>query len=130
MLQFSVQAQSKEEKRVAAAVETYRAVLVNPDKVVLEKVLAEELSYGHPSGEVEGKTTVIEQLVSGSTDWLTIDLRNQTIQIAGKTALVRHRLAGKLNASENLEKVNLHVLLVWQKHRGQWQLLARQAVKI
>ncbi|MFT2008255.1 nuclear transport factor 2 family protein [Pontibacter sp. 13R65] len=128
--QLAVQAQTRNEKRVAAAVEIFRTVLVNPDKVVLENVLSEELSFGHSSGNVEGKTTVIEKLVSGNTNWDMVQLTDQSIQVSGKTAIVRHRFIGELRSAETVEKINMHVLLVWQKHRGKWQLLARQAVKL
>ena len=32
-------------------------------------------------------------------------------------------------ADKPLEGVHLHILLVWQKQHGTWQLVARQAVK-
>ncbi|TXK48065.1 nuclear transport factor 2 family protein [Pontibacter qinzhouensis] len=128
--QVAAQAQTKEEKRVAAAVESFRTVLVNPDKVVLENLLSEELSFGHSSGKVEGKTTVIDKLVSGNTNWVTVEFKNQTVQLNQNTAVVRHTYVGQLQSTDTLEIINMHVLLIWQKHRGSWQLLARQATKI
>ena len=40
-------AQSKDEKEVAARVETLRKAMQDADKSALENIAAEELSYGH-----------------------------------------------------------------------------------
>lgn len=128
MAQCSV-AQSKNEKAVAEAVETLRTAMVNADTLTLEKIIAEDLSYGHSGGNIESKKEFIESLVSNKSDFVTIDLTAQTIKIVGKTALVRHKLSAQTNNKGIPATVNLFVLLVWQKQGRDWKLLARQAVK-
>ncbi|MFB9863768.1 nuclear transport factor 2 family protein [Rufibacter immobilis] len=125
-----VNAQSKPEALVAAAVETFKNALISGERKALETIVADGLSYGHSSGKVEDKATFIESLVSGKSDFVTIDLTHQTIQVTGKTALVRHQLSGTTNDSGNPGTVKLGILLVWQKQRAQWKLLARQAYKL
>lgn len=127
---ISVQAQSKEEKEVAAAVENLRKAMIDADKAQLEKLAADELTYGHSSGTIEDKDAFIEALVSGKSDFETMDLTDQTIKVAGNTALVRHQLSAKVNDSGKPGNVNLGILLVWQKQGGNWKLLARQAYKL
>jgi hypothetical protein len=125
-------AQTADEKDVAAAVESLRATMVDPDKGKLEGLVASELSYGHSSGKIDDKTSFIESLMTGASDFASINLTEQTIKLAGTTAIVRHKLAGESvdKAKGTKAPINLHVLTIWQKQGGQWKLLARQAVKI
>ncbi|MGV3539636.1 MAG: nuclear transport factor 2 family protein [Rufibacter sp.] len=123
-------AQTKEEVRLAAAVEQLQSALISGEKAALEAIVADQLSYGHSSGKVEDKATFVETLVSGKSDFVTIELANQTLQISGKTAIVRHQLNATTNDSGNPGTVRLGVMLVWQKQGGKWKLLARQAFKI
>jgi ketosteroid isomerase-like protein len=121
--------QSKDEKAVTEAVESLRNAMINADKAALEKLTGENLSYGHSSGKIETKKDFVESLVSGKSDFITIELSNQTIQLTGKTAIVRHALSGTNTDNGKPGTVKLLVLLVWQKQKGGWKLLARQAVK-
>ncbi|MCC9137072.1 nuclear transport factor 2 family protein [Pontibacter silvestris] len=126
----TLKAQSKDEKDVASAVEKLKAAMVDGDRQALTNIAAAELTYGHSSGKIEDKATFVESIVSGKSDFVTIDLTDQTIKVSGNTAIVRHSLSAETNDSGNPGSVKLGVLLVWQKQQGQWKLLARQAYKI
>lgn len=123
-------AQTKDEKSVADAVENLRKSMVDPDKTVLEKLTAPELSYGHSGGKVEDQAAFVNALVSGASDFVTIELSQQTIKVVGKTAIVRHILNGTNNDGGKPGTVKIAVLLTWVKLGKEWKLLARQAVKI
>lgn len=129
-LSLAVNAQSKDEQQIAAAVEKLKKAIVNADKQQLEALTAAELSYGHSSGKIEDKAAFVEALTSGTSDFEKIDLADQTIKIVDNTALVRHQLTGILNTAGTKSAVKLGVLLVWQKQKGTWKLLARQAFKL
>jgi ketosteroid isomerase-like protein len=126
--QYAV-AQTKDEKAIAETVETLRNAMINADAAILDKIIAEELSYGHSGGNIENKKELIESLTSGKSDFITMDLTAQTIKVVGKTALVRHKLSAQTNNAGVASTINLFVLLVWQKQGGVWKLLARQAAK-
>jgi hypothetical protein len=129
-LSVTVSAQSKDEKQVAAAVQQLRQAMIDANKQQLEEVTADNLSYGHSSGKIEGKSSFVESLVTGFSDFLTMDLTNQNIIMSGNTALVRHNLSGNVKDNGVPNTVKLGVLLVWQKQHGKWKLLARQAYKL
>lgn len=122
-------AQTKSEQSVAKAVETLRKAMVDADSAALVKITDEDLSYGHSGGKIENKTSFITSLLNGSSDFVTIDLSNQTITVKGKTAIVRHILSASTNDNGKPGSVKLSILLVWHKQHQQWKLLARQAVK-
>lgn len=122
--------QTKDEKAVADAVEQLRNAMVNGDKVLLEKLTEEKLSYGHSSGHIDNKKEFVDKLTSGSSDFVTIDLSEQTISVSDKVAVVRHTLNAKTNDAGKPGEVHLKVLLIWQKGKDGWKLLARQAIKL
>jgi len=122
--------QGKEEKEVSAAVEALRKAMVDPNMEALEKITLPELSYGHSSGVVQNQTEFIEALTSGKSDFVSIDLSEQSITIVNNTAVVRHFLSAVTNDGGKPGQTKLSILLVWQKQKGDWRLLARQAVKV
>lgn len=126
---IALNAQSKAEVRVGSAVEKLKDALLSGNRDALDDITMEGLSYGHSSGVIENKTKFIDKLATGQSDFVSIDLSQQSITISGKTALVRHRLDARINDNGKAGEVHLLVLLVWQKSGGKWKMLARQAVK-
>jgi len=118
-------------KEVAQAVERLRQVMISADSVALDKIAADSLSYGHSSGKLQNKKEFIHSFTSGASVFTAVDLTGQTITISGNTAIVRHILSATTNdAGKGPGTVKLGVLLVWIKNGNEWQLLARQAVKV
>jgi hypothetical protein len=111
-------AQSKDETAVAAAVETLRKAMIDADKAALEKCTAAELSYGHSGGKIETKAEFVDALVTGKSDFVSINLTDQTIKMAGNAAIVRHTLQGETHDNGKQGTVKLYVLTVWQKQKA------------
>jgi hypothetical protein len=130
MITVAISAQSKEEIAVTAAVEKLRKAMIDGNRQDLESIAHDKLSYGHSSGLVEGKAEFVEKIASGKSDFVTIDLADQAISISGNTAVVRHKLNATTNDNGKRGEVHLLILLIFQKDRKQWKLLARQAVKL
>ena len=119
-----------DEQAVAQAVEALRKAMTDPDKATLSNLVTDELSYGHSNGKIENKAAFMEALLSGESDFKTIDLSDQTITVVDKTAMVRHTLKAETLNGGKPGTANIAVLLVWVKGKGGWKLLARQAVKV
>ncbi|MDE3252961.1 MAG: nuclear transport factor 2 family protein [Bacteroidota bacterium] len=130
LFSLSVLAQSKEVTAVAKAVERLRVAMIDADKPVLEEMVSDSLSYGHSTGRIENKDLFVGNIVSGKSDFVTIQLLEQTISVVHNNAIVRHILDATTNDSGKPGTVKLKILLVWTKEKGKWILLARQAVKI
>lgn len=130
-MNMSAFAQAKEQKEISSAVEQLRKALVDPDKTTLDRLSDDLLTYGHSNGRIENKKEFIDNLVNGNSDFLSIEFSDQTIVVSGNTAVVRHILKGdNHDKGKDPGKVNIAVLIVWQKKNGQWKMLARQAVKL
>lgn len=130
LLSMAVMAQTKEEKDVAAMVESLRKAMEDADKTALENIAAEELSYGHSNGHIENKAEFVEAIASGKNDFVKIAVSDLVIKMAGNAAIVRHRLSGDTANDGKPATINLSILLVFQKQKDKWKLIARQAVKI
>ncbi len=126
----TAQAQSKDSVDVANAVNQLAALMVNPIKADLEVLVSDRVSYGHSGGKIEGKSSFIESLMNGSSDFVKINITDQTIELFGKTAIVRNKLFATTNDAGKPGEVKLALILVWQKQKKEWQLIARQAVKL
>ncbi len=126
----SIMAQSKAEKQVAETVENLRRAMISGDSVALSNIAHDSLSYGHSGGHVEGKAEFLHKLVSKESNFLKIDLSDQTIKIVGNTAIVRHKLVAQTHdAGKEIAAVHIAILYVFKKEKDRWQMLARQAVK-
>ncbi len=130
VLAFPAISQTKDEKAVAAAVEKLRAAMISGDRGMLEGIAADSLSYGHSGGKVESKAEFVEGIASGKSDFVTIDLSGQTLSVVNNIAIVRHTLNATTNDGGKPGTVKIHVLTVWNKVKGEWKMIARQAVKL
>ena len=125
-----VHAQQKKINQLSIAIEELRAAMVNPTAEQLNLLLSDSLSYGHSSGHIDTKQQFIEKLTSGKSDFVSIDITEQTIQVFKNTGIVRHNLSAVTNDNGKQGNVKLHVLTIWIKDGSAWKLTARQAVKL
>jgi ketosteroid isomerase-like protein len=122
-------AQDKKIAAVQNSINRLTDAMISGDRAALNESVSDSLSYGHSGGHVEGKEEFVEKLASGKSDFVSINLSEQSISINGNTAIVRHNLDAQTNDGGKPATVKLKVLLVFSKEHGDWKLLARQAVK-
>jgi len=130
ILSSSLFGQTSAMKEVEARIEKLRLALINPTEKILSDLTADELSFGHSSGKIENKKEFIEALVSGKSNFTTIEFKDQTITISGSTALVRHKMFAEITDGDKTSNIAIGILLVWVNQKGQWNLLGRQAYKL
>lgn len=120
----------KNEKGVAEAVEKLRKAMIDPTEANLNEIVSDKLTYGHSGGKIEDKAEFIRALVSNESDFKTIDLTEQKIEIIDNTALVRHVLTAVTANKGVPATAHIGILLVWVYQKGGWKLVGRQAVKV
>jgi len=131
LMVFAVSAQKmNDNEAVAATAEKFRLAMISGEKTELESLILPELTYGHSGGHIDDAKEFVEKLVSEKSDFVTIDITNQTVNIVGNTAIVRHHFyATTADFGKAPGDVTLDIVLVWVKTGKNWKLLARQAVK-
>ncbi|RYF88100.1 MAG: nuclear transport factor 2 family protein [Chitinophagaceae bacterium] len=107
----------------------FRLALLSGDKAQLMQVTTSELSYGHSSGVIENQEQFVEKLSSGKSDFVKIEISNETISVYKNAAVVRHELNAETNDGGKPGTVKLKVVLFWVETKMGWQLAARQATK-
>lgn len=126
---LSASARRNSQADVAAAAEKLRLAMISGDSLALASIALPNLSYGHSGGHVDDYREFVSKIASGRSDFVSIDITDQTILVQKGIAIVRHRLKAETADKGVPGHVDLHVMLVWSKEKGTWKLLARQAVK-
>jgi hypothetical protein len=117
--------------KVEQKVENLNMAIVIREEKALEEICAEELSYGHSSGLVQDKRNFINDVVNSSFNFISIDKEDQTIQLTGNIAFVRHMFLGKAINNKDSVDVRIGNTQVYRfDEDGQWRLLFRQAYKL
>jgi len=112
---------------VAQAVEHMRVAMVASDGATLTKLIEDDLTYGHSSGKLEDHAAFLKAL-DGTNSFKSIALTNQTVQVNGDNAWVRHVFDSVNNLPDGkTSTAHSGVLQVWKKHPDGWRLFARQA---
>jgi hypothetical protein len=114
-------AQTPETGAVEQACETLGKLMITPDRSTLERIFADQLSYGHSDGRVQTKAEFTDALVNGKSVFKSISISGQTISLAGDIAIVRHRFEADA-ISDVPAQARIRILQVWQKPG--WRLAA------
>ena len=118
-------------KEVETAIQSLKAAMLSEDEAALKQLTSANLTYGHSSGLIENQEQFLEVFASKKTDYQNWDISNQTISFEGKNlALVRHHVAALISTNGTENKLNIGLLMVWVKEKGDWKLLARQAFRL
>lgn len=130
MMSLFASAQTNDEIKVAEQTEKLRLAMISGNKANLESLVTDQLTYGHSGGKIEDKDTFVSAISTKKSDFKRIELSDQSVTVAGNTAIVRHVLRADTNDGGIPGKVNLGIVLVWEKQGDTWKLLARRAFKI
>jgi len=133
LVQFSGLAQksnTKEEAAVTNQVEVLRKAMIDADGAKLKSLTSEKLNYVHSNGNFQNQAEFIDGIVSGKSDFVTIEFQDQSITIQNDVAIVRHVLAAHTKDGGVDKDIKIGIMLVWQKQKNNWVLIARQAYKL
>ncbi len=110
--------------------EALRKALLGADKSELEKLTADQLSYGHSDGRVQNKPQFIDGVITRRAIVKSLAFPELSIAVAGNAAVVRHLYEFESETDGKTAVVKIGALQVWQKQDGNWKLLARQGYKL
>lgn len=109
---------------------TLKNALVAKDSIALSKVLAEDVTYGHTNAMIQTKAELIRDVVSLVQDYKSIEPTEMKIRIYDNTAIVNMNAKVVMNYQQQPLELNMKITLTWIKKDKEWQLVARQAVKM
>jgi ketosteroid isomerase-like protein len=127
---FPAFAEASDEAAVKQNVEALREALLKTDKAQLERLTADQLSYGHSDGRVQNKAEFIDGVMTRKAIVKSINFPDLRIAVAGDAAIARHIYESESETDGKANNVRIGALQVWQKQGGNWKLLARQGYKL
>ena len=123
-------AEAGDEAAVKQNVEALREALLKADKAQLERLTADQLSYGHSDGRVQNKAEFIDGVITRKATVKSLNFPDLKIAVAGDAAIARHIYESESETDGKPNSIRIGTLEVWQKQGGNWKLLARQAYKL
>ena len=133
MIAPALLAADKEEAGVLAAEKGWSTGVSTPDYAMLDKFLADDLTYTHSTGAADTKASYIQKLKDGKMRYFKVEYPAEPrVQILGKDAALA---IGKVNvvtlgAGGAQTPATLVFLHAFVKRHGQWQLVAHQSAKV
>jgi ketosteroid isomerase-like protein len=107
-----------------------RGVTTN-DFALLEKVLAPDLVYTHSNGLVDTRDTYIGNLKSGKSRYLKVDYSELKVRLLTPDVATANCRALVVTLQQGKETpMQLALLHVFKKNRGQWQMVAHQSARL
>ena len=128
-LPSSSYAESADEAAVKKGIDDLGKAMIAADQAKLDALLADQLSYGHSTTQVETKAMFIDVFVSKKAVAKALVITEPTVAVVGNIAIARHNLDFEYKADGKPGVSKVHVLQIWTKDGGVWKLLARQAVR-
>jgi membrane dipeptidase len=122
--------QPAERAAILAALDHLGQAVIHKDRHALEEIYADDLSYGHTTGEVLDKAKTVERNLDPNSHYSSIDVTDVAVRDYGSYALVTHKIAFHLIKDSGPQVADLGGLDIWIKKSDGWQLLARQLTKL
>ena len=123
-------AEAGDEAAVKQNIEALREALLKADKPQLERLTADQVSYGHSDGRVQSKAEFIDGVMTRKATVKSITFPDLKISVAGDAAIARHLYESESETDGKPNNVRIGTLQVWHKQGGNWKLLARQGYKL
>jgi hypothetical protein len=119
-----------DEAAVSDAVEALRKAAFDKNRADLDKLTADQLSYGHSSAVVQNKAEFIDGVMNRKGTLKTLTYPDLKVAVAGANAIARHRYVSESELDGKTTNIDIGILEVWTKQDGGWKLLARQGFKL
>ena len=126
-----INAQNDDQKaQVTMKMLSLKNALLAKDSVSLSSLLADDVTYVHSTGNVQTKSQLIRDVMSGTQDYKSIEPSDIQVRIYDNTGVVTLNLkVNVINGGKPLD-LNMYVTLTWVKMNGDWKLVARQSVRV
>lgn len=104
--------------------------LINRNEIQLDKLLHEDLSYGHSNGWVEHKSELLNNNRTKYLIYEHITMDSLTITKFKNISILRFKAVYDIVFNGKNISIPLHVCQIWVKTKRTWKLLARQSTKL
>jgi ketosteroid isomerase-like protein len=121
---------SKVEQAIRRLDEQRIAALLQPDFPALERIMSDDFTYTHSSGQVQTKAELLADFKSGKRIFKSLKEEDVQVRIYGNAAIVTGRctLIG-VNAGKDFE-LPMRFIEVYSNSNGHWQWVIWQSTRL
>jgi hypothetical protein len=118
-----------ERSLIAADAARVQAMLA-ADVPELERGLADTLSYGHSSGQVQGRQELIDEMRSGVRKYRALTTEDVVARAYGCAGVVTAKAHADVEFRGQPLSFNMRYTATYSRQHGRWLLVAYQSVKL
>lgn len=104
--------------------------MIHLNFAALDSILAEELTYTHTNGRVDGKSQLLSAMRSGSLRYESIEFVEAQIRIYGAAAVVTGTASMKVKTGNQQLSFQARFTDVYVKQNSLWKMIAWQSTRI
>jgi ketosteroid isomerase-like protein len=110
--------------------EQWADATVRKDFTTLNRIMADDLKYGHGNGSIQTKQQFLADLKSDSMNYREFKFEGVEASVFGNTAFIRSspRMSIKIDGKE--QSFQARFLRVYTRRNGAWQMVAHQATRV
>lgn len=117
--------------RIRSLEESRFAAMLSRDVAALRRILADDLTYTHSSGQLESKEQFLDSIASGAFQYLAILPEGALdVRVYGDTAVVTGKGTFRVKAGGEERSLKLRFTDVYISRDGVWQMVAWQSTRL
>lgn len=117
--------------KIRSLEESRFAAMLSRDAPALRRILADDLTYTHSSGQLESKEQFIESIASGAFQYLAILPEGALdVRVYGDAAVVTGKGTFRVRAGGEERSLKLRFTDVYVARSGVWQMVAWQSTRL
>lgn len=121
---------SDTEAEVRAAESRRFAAMVRSDVGELERLLAEDVTYVHSSGQAQSREELLADLASGALRYRSIEPTISRVRVYGDVSVVNGRASVRVETDGRPMEAMLVYTDVYVRRDGRWLLAAWQSTRV
>jgi len=104
--------------------------MARKDVATLQSVLADDLIYTHSSARLDTKKSLLDNMVSGSTVYTSVEPSDVKAQDLGDTVVLTGTCQIKVTANGTPNAFGVRFTDVYARRDGRWQMVTWQSTKL
>jgi hypothetical protein len=103
--------------------------MISANRIALEKALHPTLTYVHSNGKLDTRASLVDSLVAGTVDYLSIEPLEPRVRVRDDTAVLTTEIRMQVEAAGVVHDLKMSVTAVYFLTEVGWQLAAYQSVR-